>query len=73
MIRSLNGRTPKIHPTAFISEAAYVVGDVEIGENSSVWPGSVIRGGNPRSSSAGTPVSSDNSTIHSERRGAIRN
>ncbi len=44
MIRSLEGKTPKIHPTAFVSEAAYVVGDVEIGEGSSVWPGAVIRG-----------------------------
>ena len=44
MIRSYQGKTPKIHPTAWVSEAAYVVGDVEIGEYSSVWPGSVIRG-----------------------------
>jgi carbonic anhydrase/acetyltransferase-like protein (isoleucine patch superfamily) len=44
MIRSLGDKVPKIHPTAYISEAAYVAGDVEIGENSSVWPGAVIRG-----------------------------
>ena len=44
MIRTFNGKTPKIAESAFISEAAYVVGDVEIGENSSVWPGTVIRG-----------------------------
>ena len=44
MIRSLNGKTPRIHPTAFISEACYIVGDVEIDEESSVWPGAVIRG-----------------------------
>ncbi len=44
MIRSIDGKGPKIHPSAFISEAAYVVGDVEIGEGSSVWPGAVIRG-----------------------------
>ena len=44
MIRSFDGKTPRIHPTAFISEACYIVGDVEIGENSSVWPGAVIRG-----------------------------
>lgn len=44
MIRSLNGKSPRIHPTAFVSEAAYVVGDVEIGPYSSVWPGAVIRG-----------------------------
>ncbi len=44
MIRSFSGKTPKIAESAFVSEAAYVVGDVEIGENSSVWPGTVIRG-----------------------------
>ncbi len=43
MIRSFNGKTPKIAESAFISEAAYVIGDVEIGENASVWPGAVIR------------------------------
>ena len=43
MIRNLGGKTPKIAESAFISEAAYVIGDVEIGENSSVWPGAVIR------------------------------
>ena len=43
MIRSLNGKTPRIHESCFISEAAYIVGDVEIGEHSNVWPGAVIR------------------------------
>jgi len=32
VIRSVDGKGPRIHPSAFISEAAYVVGDVEIGE-----------------------------------------
>ncbi len=44
MIRNLGDKKPKIHPSVFVSEAAYIVGDVEIGENSSVWPGAVIRG-----------------------------
>lgn len=44
MIRSFNGKTPRIADSAFVSEWAYVVGDVEVGENSSVWPGAVIRG-----------------------------
>jgi len=44
MIRAFNGKTPKIADSAFVSEWAYVVGDVEIGENSGVWPGAVIRG-----------------------------
>jgi carbonic anhydrase/acetyltransferase-like protein (isoleucine patch superfamily) len=44
MIRSINGKTPRIAESAFVSEAAYVIGDVEIGEDSSVWPAAVIRG-----------------------------
>jgi len=44
MIRAFNGKMPKIADSAFVSECAYVVGDVEIGENSGVWPGAVIRG-----------------------------
>jgi len=42
VIRSFQGKTPKIHPTAWVSEAAYVIGDVEIGEYSSVWPGTTL-------------------------------
>jgi len=44
MIRAFNGKTPKIADTAFVSEFAYVIGDVEIGEGSGVWPGAVVRG-----------------------------
>jgi carbonic anhydrase/acetyltransferase-like protein (isoleucine patch superfamily) len=44
MIRSFNGKTPVVHPTAYVNEIAYVVGEVEIGEGSAVYPGVVIRG-----------------------------
>ena len=44
MIREFRGKKPRIAKSAFVSEAAYVIGDVEIGENSSVWPGAVVRG-----------------------------
>jgi carbonic anhydrase/acetyltransferase-like protein (isoleucine patch superfamily) len=44
MIREFSGKIPKIAPSAFVSEAAYVVGDIEIGENASIWPGAVVRG-----------------------------
>jgi carbonic anhydrase/acetyltransferase-like protein (isoleucine patch superfamily) len=44
MIKSFRGKAPRIAASAFVSEAAHVIGDVEIGENSSVWPGAVIRG-----------------------------
>ncbi len=44
MIISFNGKTPLIHPSVYISEGVYIIGDVEIDEGSSVWFGSVIRG-----------------------------
>lgn len=37
-------RSPEIHPSAFIAPGATVVGDVTIGEESSVWYSSVLRG-----------------------------
>ncbi len=44
MIRSYKGITPKIAATAFIEASAQVIGDVEIGEQSSIWFNCVIRG-----------------------------
>ena len=43
-IRSLRGTSPKIAESAYIDETAVVIGDVTIGEDSSVWPMVVIRG-----------------------------
>ena len=66
MIRSFNHKSPKIHPTAFISEACYIVGDVEIGENSSVWPGAVIRGDFGRITIGSKSVIQDTCVIHAD-------
>jgi len=44
MIRNFRNIEPKIHQTAFIADNATVIGDVEIGEDASIWFGSVIRG-----------------------------
>ncbi|MGD9630991.1 MAG: gamma carbonic anhydrase family protein [Pyrinomonadaceae bacterium] len=44
MIKAFNEITPTIHSTAFIAKDAVVIGDVVIGEDASVWFGSVIRG-----------------------------
>jgi carbonic anhydrase/acetyltransferase-like protein (isoleucine patch superfamily) len=44
MIRSVPGRAPRVHPNAYVDIAAQVIGDVEIGEGSSIWPGTVVRG-----------------------------
>ncbi|MCC6452149.1 MAG: gamma carbonic anhydrase family protein [Acidobacteria bacterium] len=44
MISKFEDKFPVIHPTAFIANNATVIGDVEIGEDSSIWFGSVVRG-----------------------------
>lgn len=44
MIRSYKGIGPKIAETAFIEESAHIIGDVHIGEHSSIWFGCVLRG-----------------------------
>ena len=43
-IRAIRGVTPRLHPSVFVAEGAQVMGDVEIGEDSSVWYNTVIRG-----------------------------
>src|SRR5438270_5592325 len=44
MLRGFGETKPKIADSVFIAENALVIGDVQIGEDSSVWFGSVIRG-----------------------------
>ena len=43
MIRNLGKKRPKIDASVFVSKNAYVVGDIKIGRNSSIWPGAVLR------------------------------
>ena len=42
---SFEGKSPRIHPTAFIAPTASIIGDVTIEENASVWYNTVIRRG----------------------------
>src|SRR2546428_13801736 len=44
MIRPFRGVHPRIHPTAFIADSSQIIGDVHIGEESSVWFNTVVRG-----------------------------
>jgi len=44
MIYPYNGKSPKIASSAFIADYVTITGDVEIGEESSVWFNSSIRG-----------------------------
>jgi len=44
MIRSYKGISPKIPATCYVDESAQVIGDVELGENASIWMNAVVRG-----------------------------
>jgi carbonic anhydrase/acetyltransferase-like protein (isoleucine patch superfamily) len=44
VLRPYRGTSPRVHPSAFVDASAQVIGDVEIGEESSVWMCAVIRG-----------------------------
>ena len=44
MLRPYRGRLPVVHPTAYVDASAQVIGDVEIGAESSVWMNAVVRG-----------------------------
>ncbi|MDA1348930.1 MAG: gamma carbonic anhydrase family protein [Chloroflexi bacterium] len=66
MLRSLDGLSPKVHPTAFVSEFAYVVGDVEIGEGSSIWPGTVVRADSGKITIGKNTCVQDNSVVHGD-------
>lgn len=41
------GTRPVIHPSAFVAPTAVLIGDVTVGEASSIWFGAVLRGDDP--------------------------
>lgn len=43
-IREFAGKVPAVHPEAFLGDGSSVIGDVEIGEGTSIWYGAVVRG-----------------------------
>src|SRR5438128_8621651 len=40
---SFEGKSPRVHPTAFIAPTAVLIGDVTVEENASVWYNAVVR------------------------------
>lgn len=46
-ILPFRGKTPKIHPTAFVAPTAVIIGDVTVGPEASIWFGAVLRGDDP--------------------------
>ena len=44
MLRVFKNHAPRVAPSAYVDESAQVIGDVVIGEESSVWMNAVVRG-----------------------------
>jgi carbonic anhydrase/acetyltransferase-like protein (isoleucine patch superfamily) len=64
MIRAWNNFYPGIHAKSWVAENATIIGRVEIGEQSSIWFGTVLRGDiEPIRVGAGSNIQ-DNSVLH---------
>ena len=44
MLRPYKATSPQVHASAYVDQSAQVIGNVEIGEDSSVWMNAVVRG-----------------------------
>jgi carbonic anhydrase/acetyltransferase-like protein (isoleucine patch superfamily) len=65
VIRSVPGRTPRVHPGAYVDPAAQVIGDVVIEEGASIWPFTVVRGDQDNYVYVGRHTNvQDNSVLH---------
>lgn len=63
-IRNFSGVSPHISPSAYVDDAALVVGNVTLGDDVSIWPMTVLRGDvNLITIGAGTNVQ-DGSVLH---------
>lgn len=67
-IYALGDLTPDISPSAFIHPDAVIIGNVRVGDESSVWPGAVLRGDSEVGIEVGARTSiQDNSVLHTTR------
>lgn len=64
IIKKLNGHTPKFGKNCFLADNTAIIGDVEMGNDCSIWFGAVLRG-DVHSIRIGNKVNiQDNATIH---------
>jgi carbonic anhydrase/acetyltransferase-like protein (isoleucine patch superfamily) len=68
MIRPYRGTMPKIAESAYIDPSAQVIGDVVVGERSSVWPLVTIRGDVNHIRIGDETSIQDNSVLHVDHR-----
>lgn len=65
-IYRIGSKRPAIDASAYVSEHAVVIGDVEIQAGASVWPGAVIRGDNEKIVIRRNANVQDGATIHAD-------
>ena len=63
-IKELKGKNPKFGKDCFLAETAAIIGDVEIGDNCSVWYNAVLRGDVHYIKIGNNTNIQDNATIH---------
>ncbi len=63
-IITLNGKSPKIHESAFIAPGCRIIGDVTIGADASIWYNCVIRAEVSRVVIGARPNIQDGSIVH---------
>ncbi|WP_420893283.1 gamma carbonic anhydrase family protein, partial [Pseudomonas savastanoi] len=63
-IRTFQEHTPALGERAFVDHSAIVIGDVEIGDDSSVWPLTVVRGDMHRIRIGARTSVQDGSVLH---------
>ena len=63
-IRSFGSKSPVVHPSAFVDPCALVIGDVEVGADSSIWPMVTARGDMHRIRIGERTSIQDNSVLH---------
>ncbi|WP_039917997.1 gamma carbonic anhydrase family protein [Cellvibrio mixtus] len=63
-IRSFQGHTPHLGERVFVDESAVVIGDVELGDDASIWPCVVIRGDMHRIRVGARTSVQDGSVLH---------
>ena len=65
-IYELDGKAPVLGPGAWVADSAQVMGTVELGENASVWFGSVVRGDTERIRIGRNTNIQDMSVLHAD-------
>jgi carbonic anhydrase/acetyltransferase-like protein (isoleucine patch superfamily) len=64
LVRPFVGKAPRIGARVFVAENATLIGDVELGDDSSIWFGTVLRGDVHRIRVGARTNIQDNCTLH---------